>query len=144
MENLSNTPDNSNETSESAEARPRRRRFSRKQKLAIIAEADRCSGVAELAALLEREGVFSSHLTVWRKQLSKQALKQSKNGDGPVRPSPARRPTLAQRDPVIEQLEQENQMLQRELLAANNVIELQRTSLRTPVTEYMARVDTGK
>jgi transposase len=136
MENLSHTPDNSNVNSDSAETRRRRRRFSRRQKLAIIAEADRCTGVADLAALLQREGVFSSHLTVWRKQLTKQA------GQKLARPVEPR--LISQRDPVIDRLEHENAKLQRELMAANNVIELQRNSLRMPVNEYVARADTGK
>lgn len=47
--------------------RAKRRRFSAEYKLKIVQEADRCSP-GEVGALLRREGLYSSHLSVWRKQ----------------------------------------------------------------------------
>jgi transposase len=44
-----------------------RRRFTVMYKLWIVREADRCSKKGELAALLQREGLYSSHLALWRK-----------------------------------------------------------------------------
>ncbi len=47
----------------------RRRRFSANQKLRVLREADACRGnTGELGALLRREGLYSSHLTNWRRQ----------------------------------------------------------------------------
>jgi transposase-like protein len=54
-------------------ARPARRRFSAEYKLCLLQEADRC-GDGELGALLRREGLYSSHLTTWRKQREAGAL----------------------------------------------------------------------
>lgn len=45
----------------------RRRVFSAGYKARILSEADRC-GPGELGSLLRREGLYSSHLTDWRRQ----------------------------------------------------------------------------
>ena len=45
-----------------------RRRFSTEYKLRILAEADRCTEHGQIGALLRREGLYSSHLTTWRRQ----------------------------------------------------------------------------
>lgn len=45
----------------------RRRVFSAEYKARILEEADRC-GPGELGSLLRREGLYSSHLTDWRRQ----------------------------------------------------------------------------
>ena len=44
----------------------RRRRFTASYKVQILQEADRCTKAGELGALLRREGLYSSHLAVWR------------------------------------------------------------------------------
>jgi transposase-like protein len=46
----------------------RRRKFTAKYKLRILAEADSCAEPGQLGALLRREGLYSSNLTVWRRQ----------------------------------------------------------------------------
>ena len=48
--------------------RARRRRFSAEYKQRILREAEGCTQSGELGALLRREGLYSSHLSVWRKQ----------------------------------------------------------------------------
>ena len=45
-----------------------RRRFTAEYKLRILEEADRCAEPGEMGALLRREGLYSSHLTKWRRQ----------------------------------------------------------------------------
>lgn len=52
------------------EVRPKakRRSFSVEYKLAILAEADGCREPGKIGALLRREGLYSSHLTAWRRQ----------------------------------------------------------------------------
>lgn len=45
----------------------RRRRFSAAYKLRILKEADACTGKGEVGALLRREGLYSSHLSTWRR-----------------------------------------------------------------------------
>src|SRR5215204_748919 len=56
--------------------RPRRRRFTAEYKLRILREADACSRPGEVGALLRREGLYTSHLTYWRKQRDAGALKE--------------------------------------------------------------------
>ena len=57
------------------EVRPKggRRRFTTEYKLRILKEAEEC-GPGGVGALLRREGLYSSHLTVWRRQLAAGAL----------------------------------------------------------------------
>ena len=52
---------------EVAVAKPARRRFTAGYKLRILREAEQCAP-GELGALLRREGLYSSHLTTWRRQ----------------------------------------------------------------------------
>ena len=53
--------------------RPKRRRFTATFKLAILREADACTQQGEVGALLRREGLYSSHLSTWRKQRRRRA-----------------------------------------------------------------------
>ncbi|RMF57075.1 MAG: hypothetical protein D6746_11590, partial [Bacteroidetes bacterium] len=46
--------------------RRQRRRFSAEEKERILREADACTERGELAQLLRREGLYSSHLAAWR------------------------------------------------------------------------------
>jgi transposase-like protein len=48
--------------------RARRRRFSAEYKLGILKEAEACTQSGEIGALLCHEGLYTSHLSVWRKQ----------------------------------------------------------------------------
>jgi transposase-like protein len=47
-------------------AKPTRRRFTREYKRRIVREADACRTPGAVGALLRREGLYSSHLAVWR------------------------------------------------------------------------------
>jgi len=49
-------------------AKATRRRFSAEYKLKILREAEACTRLGELGALLRREGLYSSNLTTWRAQ----------------------------------------------------------------------------
>jgi len=53
--------------------RAKRRRFSAEYKLKVLQEVDRCSS-GNVGALLRREGLYSSHLTAWRRQRNEGAL----------------------------------------------------------------------
>lgn len=48
-------------------SKPERRRFTAEYKLKVLQEADACAKRGELGALLRREGLYSSHLTAWRR-----------------------------------------------------------------------------
>lgn len=97
-----------------------RRRFSAEFKKKILLEAEACTRPGELAALLRREGLYSSHLCVWRKAReagATSALSGKKRGPAPKRDD---------RDRRIAQLEKENARLQRRLLRADAMIGLQK------------------
>jgi transposase-like protein len=98
-----------------------RRRFTAAYKLRIIEEADRCTAPGETGALLRKEGLYSSHLTLWRRQrdegaLAKLAPKKRGRKSKPVDPS-ARR--------VVE-LEREIEHLRHKLEQATTIIEVQK------------------
>jgi transposase len=48
----------------------KRRTFTAKYKREIVREAAGCTETGETGALLRREGLYSSHLTVWRRELA--------------------------------------------------------------------------
>ena len=48
-------------------AKAKRRRFSASEKLRVLKAADACTETGAIAALLRREGLYSSHLAEWRK-----------------------------------------------------------------------------
>ena len=97
--------------------RPRRRQFSAEYKLRILQEADACAGPGDVGALLRREGLYSSHLSEWRKQRTQGTLAALSRPRGRRKPHP---------------LETENAALRRraeraeaELTKARKVIEVQ-------------------
>jgi transposase-like protein len=49
-------------------AKPRRRRFTAEYKLRVLQEADELVKVGRVGELLRREGLYSSHLTSWRRE----------------------------------------------------------------------------
>lgn len=54
--------------------KPVRRRFDAEYKARILREADQLTEPGQLGALLRREGLYSSHLSVWRKQRDEAAI----------------------------------------------------------------------
>lgn len=48
-------------------AKAKRRRFTAKEKKQILEEADACTKLGELGALLRRKGIYSSSLSSWRR-----------------------------------------------------------------------------
>lgn len=98
--------------------RAKRRRFTAEYKLRILREADACKRDGDIGALLRREGLYSSHLTTWRRQrdeITKAGLKARKRG-----------PKAKAVDPRVKQLERENARLKRRLEEAETVIEFQK------------------
>lgn len=98
--------------------RAKRRQFSAEYKLRILREADACKGSGEIGALLRREGLYSSHLVLWRRQREMRAL-------GGMRAS-KRGPKPKEVDPRVKQLERENVRLQRRVKQAETIIEIQK------------------
>jgi transposase-like protein len=101
--------------------RAARRRFTAEYKLQVLRQADACAGTGELGALLRREGLYSSHLTTWRRQReqgSLAALSPKKRGRPTGPPSP-----LARR---VAELERENARLTHRLQQAETIIGVQK------------------
>ena len=97
-----------------------RRRFTATYKRRILQEADQC-GSGGIAALLRREGLYSSHLTTWRKlRLTGEiaGLEPRKRGKKPV----PRNPMAGE----IKRLTRENQRLQKRLHQAETIVEVQK------------------
>ena len=69
---------------------PERRHFTAKYKRQIVREADACTLPGEVGALLRREGLYSSHLTVWRRNLreAEEAAFGAKNRGPKVKANP--------------------------------------------------------
>ena len=57
-------------------AKPKRRQFTAQYRLRILEEAERCTQPGEVGRLLRREGLYSSHLTAWRKARRKGSLRE--------------------------------------------------------------------
>src|SRR5271157_6084368 len=49
-------------------AKPARRRFTGDYKRSIVEQSDACQDAGAIGALLRREGLYSSHLSTWRRQ----------------------------------------------------------------------------
>ncbi len=98
------------------DAKPTRRRFTAAYKLKIVEEADECSE-GEIGALLRREGLYSSHLSTWRRQREEGAIQAlGKKRGRKAKP----------RDKEKEQLVRENAKLRRKLEQAEKIIEIQK------------------
>lgn len=98
----------------------RRRSFSAAEKLRIVREAAACTKRGEVEALLRREGIYSSHLAAWRKQL---ALHGS---EALVGRKPGRKPKLDAKDRRIAELEKRAARLEAKLSLAEKLIDLQK------------------
>ena len=94
-----------------------RRRFTAEYKLRILREADACARPGEVGALLRREGLYTSHLTYWRKQRDAGALKELGRPRG--------RKPADRRDAEIAELQRRVERSEAELAKARKVIEIQ-------------------
>ena len=101
--------------------RAKRRRFSAKEKLRILKEADACKEPGELGALLRREGLYSSSVSRWRRMRDTGQLK----GLGPKHRGPAPREKNPLEDKVTK-LEKENRRLRARAERAEGLVELQK------------------
>ena len=101
--------------------KPSRRRFTAAYKLKILRQADECTKPGELGALLRREGLYSSHVTTWRKQRDRgtlQGLAPKKRG----RKAKPKNPL----DDEVKRLRRENERLKLQLEQAETIIDVQK------------------
>lgn len=101
-------------------AKPRRRQFTAEYKRSIVEQAEACRDEGAIGALLRREGLYSSHLTTWRRQREQgelQALAPKKRG---------RKPTANPLADENQRLRAENARLSRRLQQAELIIDVQK------------------
>ena len=98
-----------------------RRKFTAKYKLQILQEAAQCTKQGNIGALLRREGLYSSHLTNWRRQRREgiiKAVQPKKRG--------RKKKTIHPLEAQFARLQRENQMLKQNLKKAQAIIEVQK------------------
>ena len=95
----------------------KRRTFTAEYKARILAEADACTRLGEVGELLRREGLYTSHLTYWRKQRREGALRELGRPRG--------RKPADRRDQEIAELRRRAERAEAELAKAKKVIEIQ-------------------
>ena len=119
---LNGKPENKRPEPEVTPKKASRRKFSAKQKLAILTELDGLEK-GQVGAYLRRKGLYSSTVSCWRKQRdqgSTDAMSPKKRGAKP-KSAEARE---------LEQLKREHAKLKRELEKANTIIDVQKNYVR--------------
>jgi transposase len=95
----------------------KRRSFTAGYKAGILAEADACTAPGEVGALLRREGLYTSHLTYWRKQRKDGALRELGRPRG--------RKPADRRDAQITALTRRAERAEADLAKMRRVVEIQ-------------------
>ena len=99
-------------------AKAKRRSFSTKYKSQIVREADACKEPGQIGALLRREGLYSSHLTTWRREIEQRelaALSPKKRG-----------PKVDERDRKLAAQAREIEQLKARAERAELIVEIQK------------------
>lgn len=91
-----------------------KRQFGKSYKLRILEQVDRCTQPGEIGALLRREGLYSSHLTRWRKWRSQLKKEQTSAPE-----------TLSNEGKLLA-LRLENEQLRARLERAEMIIDVQK------------------
>lgn len=99
-------------------AKATRQRFTAEYTLTVLREADACTEPGEIGCLLRREGLYTFHLCLWRKQRRARELR----GLAPAGRGPA---------PKVAALEQETRWLNARAERAEALVEFQKKSLRS-------------
>lgn len=94
-----------------------RRRFTAEYKRRIALEAEQCEQPGEIGALLRREGLYSSVVARWRRQLREEPLSPSKKSGKKGKLTPAQE---------VARLQRENERLKEKLRQAELIIDVQK------------------
>ena len=101
-------------------AKAKRRRFTADYKQSILEQADQATPSGGIGALLRREGLFSSHLTSWRRERKAGVLQAL---------TPHKRGPKSKHHPLAEEnqkLQRDNQRLTEQLRKAEIIIDVQK------------------
>jgi transposase len=99
----------------------RRRTFTKGYMRRIVQEANACTEVGGIGALLRREGLYSSHLSKWRSEIAALDAADSQRKPRGPKPDPAKAV-----DRRLANLELENQKLRKKLGRAEQIIDVQK------------------
>ena len=114
---MSQNTDGNDRAKPEVNEKPVRRHFTAEYKARILDEADRCTEPGQLGELLRREGLYSSHLTNWRRQ-REEGLSPKRRGRKPI-------PNKKERQ-ELERLRRENKRLAERLRQAETIIDVQK------------------
>jgi transposase-like protein len=118
------------------EAKAKRRRYSATYKARILEEVDGCTEPGGVAALLRREGLYSSHLASWRKQRRAGTLRALGTKRGRKGKSAA--------ELEVEKLRKENARLKRKLSKADAIIDAQKKIAEILGVDLPKIIDNGE
>ena len=93
----------------------KKRKFSTKYKIRILREIDESTHTGQKGAILRREGLYSSNITHWRKQMDQGKFSKKKN---------------TKYKEKIAELSKQNRKLQRELNQTKLIIDAQKKILQ--------------
>jgi transposase-like protein len=101
-------------------ARAKRRTYTGAYKQQVLAEAEAARGSGEIGAVLRRHGLYSSHLTKWRKERQAGIIE----GLGPQKRGPKSKANPL--DAENQKLRRDNERLTEKLRKAEIVIDVQK------------------
>lgn len=115
-----NSASSTNETPDpEVSAVPKRRTFTADYKKDILEEIDACDEPGGIGAILRREGLYSSHLTEWRKE-------RDRGGHAALGKKRGRKPSRNPLSDEVEKLRRDNAELKRRLEQAELIIDVQK------------------
>jgi transposase-like protein len=103
-------------TKSPSSVRPTRRRFTVEQKLRILAEYEAAGTPEARGAVLRREGIYSSHIALWR---------QKRDGGGKAALDRKRGPKPDPRARELERLRRESERLLKRNTQLEKIVEVQ-------------------
>lgn len=115
--------------------RAKRRSFTAAYKQRILEEADQCEKTGQIGALLRREGLYSSHLTAWRRQRAA--------GQLAALSSKRRGRQKDEQAAELAALRQENERLRAQLTQAELIITAQK-KLAQALEQTLSRSEDGR
>jgi transposase len=127
--------------------RSRRRSFTAEYKRKILLEVEACTQPGEVAAILRREGLYSSHLVSWRRARVRgelAALAPRKRGPRPKGAPPAEQGRRARLSQVLEAAEREIARLKAENARLQELCDEQRQRIGRLLEELRLLVLEGK